>query len=1248
MQISSEEFFVGSRTNHVGLSSTPVSRTFNGRTKNVRMHGTNFIYGKWVVEDETFGTSTSALTTGERKFWFEIDNSSLNNIPFGTTIRYSLRISIVDSNNNEATSALISARLIRPYPKATLSFDNGSASPYTIDEGDEVEVKVTFDQFPRTPIDVTLASADIGKGQGFLGSFSTNPVSVGSSGVAKATYTAGIVDSHNVNGKLDLTIASNPNLVSTNSKLTLVVTNHSHPTLSITSTSDQSNIAEGDEFTIKLSAFPRPTKEISVNLVTSERVRAGGFLVPLLANPVIGPSGSTEIEVSTNTVISHEDDGNITISLGTSDYYEINSHLNQVSVSVTNTNNPVISIVDAPTTIMEGAAITFQLQANPAPVESLFIALNVTESLTNTGYLRNSSFDNPVTMTTSGLVDVSIDTNALLPSIGAGEISISIAEGKRYSPSLTNGTAQVAITKDSTAVIPEISIIFEGQQANVTEGEDLVFKLRATPSPIKPLYAHFEYSETGSVIGFLDSEQLLSPVAIGTNGESSVTMATLKKIANETKGEITVTLLEQPTYTISASDNEIAIAVQNELTPTISIESSKNGEIVEEGTNYTFTLTASPPPSTDLAVILVVASGNTGHFGGLLKANEETPITSTNSTVMISTSGVSTFSVLVNNVSASVEHGQIDISINTAPDKSYAIHQTASSISTSISDTVLPEISISSEFHNTQVIEGDEFSFRLVADPAPVTAVSVELDVQDSGVGHFLSLTNGNTVSIGSDGILEITEQITLVEANQSDGQIDISILASGSSDYTRSTNNRAIQITILDSTPVVSIKSVINNQSIQEGDSFAITLEAYPLTNSLVVALSYTNQSSHFASFSTGNYVTINANSDDLRGVREVTVNTRVLSNSDNGVISLRVGSSAHALYKLSTTHNLVTVDVKDSTLPTVSISSASNGTSVTEGSSFTFTLTSDPIQTGSLDIEISVIASDTDHLGLLTIENPSTTTITGNTVSLGTTGSRVVSVATNNVTARAEHGKIMIAVVSRSTSSYVVSPTAGEIEVKIKDASKPVVKISSSKNGGYINEGGRFDITLTAIPTPESPIFVRLTAEDGGSQHFKSMSENLPIQIGVDGVKTVTVSTFRVPAVQRGEIIISLDSVNSNDDYTLSTEQAEQSIRVLVRDSVTPVVSIQPPSNVTSITEGESFNFSLVSTPAPVSPISIELNISDGGSGHFSNISVANPVVIDETGTTTVTVNTTFVSTAQRHGSIGILITTKSGREC
>ena len=450
-----------------------------------------------------------------------------------------------------------------------------------------------------------------------------------------------------------------------------------------------------------------------------------------------------------------------------------------------------------------------------------------------------------------------------------------------------------------------------------------------------------------------------------------------------------------------------------------------------------------------------------------------------------------------------------------------------------------------------------------------------------------------------------------------------------------------------MDTTPVVSIESEMNSQSIQEGDNFPITLTAYPLSSSITVALTPTNQINHFLSYSTGASVTINPSGDDLRGETEITVNTRVLSNLLNGEIEIRVSPSSNASYKLSTIHNVVTVAVKDSTLPTVAISSAANGTSITEGENFTFTLTSTPAQTSNLEVEYFLRVSNEGHLGTLTIENPTTTVISDNSIPLGNSGSRVVTVSTNNVTATKAHSTITITVVSRTSSDYVVAPTAGRINVRIKDAVKPVVTITSNKDGSYIDEGGQFEFTLTATPTPITPISVPLTVGDNGSRHFKSMSENFPIEIGTDGMKVITVKSYQIERVQRGEINISLDPVNSNTAYQLSSDSAEQSVRVLVRDRVTPVVSIQVPSKISTIIEGQSYTFNLVSTPAPVSPISIDLEVNDGGSGHFANLSTTGPVVIGESGTTRVTVNTRLVNNIQQHGNIGILITTKSTRD-
>ena len=1247
MQISSEEFFIGPGTNQTGNISAPVARTFNGRTKNVRQYGDNFLYGKWVVEDETFGTTTTAATSGERRIWFEIDNSSLASIAFGTTIRYSLILSFLDSNNNVVDNFSIFARIIRPYPTATLSFVDGSSSPLSINEGDSVAVKVTLDQFPRVPIDVTLSQHDIGSGRGFQGSFSTNPVSIGSSGSATTTFTAGIVDSHDTNGTIDLRVASSSNLASTNSKLTLAITNHSHPTISISSEQDQSSIAEGDDITLKLSAFPRPTTDLAVNLLGSEAGVGVGFISESLEQPVIGTSGILEWVIPTNTVTTHEVDGNITVSIGESDYYEISTHLNQIAVTVTNTDNPTISIVNPPTSVVEGQLISFQLQATPAPIETLNIELEITESETNSGYVRNNSFVNSVTMTTSGLVDVSIDTNILLAAIGAGEVSISIVAGKRYQPSTINGQATVTVTKDSTATIPEVSIAFAGSQDQISEGEDLLFTIRATPRPTKPLYVEFEYLETGSITGYLSSDQKLSPVAIGTSGETTVTIETSKKVANESDGEITINLLSLPTYTISASENELEITIQNEVVPTISITSTKDGEVVEEGENYLFTLTADPAPTENLAVNLSMDGGDTGHYRGILASIQVAPIFNTYGTVTIPPSGTRSVSVLVKNVTSSVEHGQIAISISPVADQSYVIHQTANRVATKIRDTVVPKISITSDFNGEHVIEGDEFSFRLTANPAPLSALNVDLSVSDSGTGHLVGLANGNTVSIGTNGYLEITERMNNVAANQTDGQVDISIATSENFNYTKSSSNQSIRINVLDSTPVVSIQSESNNLNIQEGESFDISLTAYPLKHSITVTLAHTNPSVHFWSYSTGASVTINPNSNNLTGKTVVTVNTRVLANMANGEIAVRVGPSSNATYKLSTTQDLVTVAVKDLTIPTVAISSTKNGSSITEGESFTFSLVATPIQSTDLAIEYVIDSSDSGHFSSFTIENPATTTITGATIPLGTSGTRVVTVNTNYVTATKAHGSITISIISRSTSGYVTSPNAGSIEVSIIDAVKPIVTITSNVSSGYITEGGQFEFTLSASPTPLSPIFVNLTVSDGGSLHFKSLSENFPIEIGTDGVKVILVKTYRVARVERGEINITIDPVGSDADYQLAAETSEQSIRTLIKDQVTSVVSIQAETDTTSITEGDNFSLNLVATPAPVTPISIELEINDGGSGHFSQLSTTNPIVIDETGTVAVTVSTRLIANIQQHGSIGILIATKSNRD-
>ena len=74
---------------------------------------------------------------------------------------------------------------------------------------------------------------------------------------------------------------------------------------------------------------------------------------------------------------------------------------------------------------------------------------------------------------------------------------------------------------------------------------------------------------------------------------------------------------------------------------------------------------------------------------------------------------------------------------------------------------------------------------------------------------------------------------------------------------------------------------------------------------------------------------------------------------------------------------------------------------------------------------------------------------------------------------------------------------------------------------------------------------------------------------------------------------------------DYSVSTTTAQQAIQVKVKDKVTPVLSISSASNNSKVSEGASFTFTLATTPEPISPIMVDINVSELlATGHLSSL--------------------------------------------
>ena len=349
------------------------------------------------------------------------------------------------------------------------------------------------------------------------------------------------------------------------------------------------------------------------------------------------------------------------------------------------------------------------------------------------------------------------------------------------------------------------------------------------------------------------------------------------------------------------------------------------------------------------------------------------------------------------------------------------------------------------------------------------------------------------------------------------------------------------------------------------------------------------------------------------------------------HGEVNIAINVASNAYYKSAEADSdrTLSVTIKDSQAPVVSITSNKHNSSVVEGETFTFRLEAVPPPIGDIAVELAISQGTTGHFNRLSQSSP---------VTINNTGVADLTVHTNSTTTR-ELGQLGFSVVSRDATVYDKSSTTGAISVGIKDAMKSVISISSTKNNGVVNEGESFSFRLSATPVPLELIMVDLTAADLGTGHLGQLSDPDPVEIGTSGTADVTVTTIADTVnIRHGVINVTLDAVTS-PDYEVSPTTADQAIQVKIKDLVPPVISISSLKNGQIITEGGSFAFSLVASFAPVIPIAVNLDISDGELGHFNSVSPTEPVSISGTDPVNVTLSTNNTTTAVQ-GQIQVAI--------
>ncbi len=1012
------------------------------------------------------------------------------------------------------------------------------------------------------------------------------------------------------------------------------------PEISITG---GSGITEGGNATFTVTANPAPTAALSVSVSIAQ---TGDYGASTGSQTVSIPtSGSYTLTVATVNDAVDETDGSVTATVNSGTGYTVSGTAGSATVVVVDDDVPEVS-VSAGSGITEGNNATFTLTASPAPHAPLSVSVSVAQS----GDFGVAAGPQTVSIPTTGSATLTVATSDDSVDEADGLVTATVSSGTGYTVSATAGAATVAVADDDDAA---------PQTCTPNLPSDAI-----TVSEVKTWRG--EYSQDSHVSRW---NRVLAALGEDT-GEAAMTADQARDI----KSRIDNTRWDRTARTLEALEQ---CSNPPTATPEISITA---GSGITEGGNASFTITANPAPASALSVS--VAISQSGDYG----------VSSGSQTVSIPTGGSATLTVATSDDGVDEADGSVTATVSSGT--GYTVSATAGSATVAVADDDVPEISVVS---NGDITEGGNATFTISANPAPASALSVSVSV--SQAGDYGVSAGSQTVSIPTSGSATLTVATSDDGVDEADGSVTATV--NSGAGYTVSGTAGSATVAVADDddppqtcTPNLpsdavtvsevktwrgeyshddhvsrwnrvlaalgedtgeaamtadqarEIKSRIDNSrwdrtvrtlealeqcnnpppatpevsitagsGITEGGNATFTLSASPTPSSALSVSVSVAQTGDFGATTGSQTVSI-----PTSGSATLTVAT-----SDDGVDeadgSVTATVSSGTGYTVSATAGSATVAVADNDVPEISIAA---GSGITEGGNASFTVTASPAPHAPLDVSVSV--SQSGDFGVAA--GPQTVTIP-------TTGSATLTVATGDDSVDEADGSVTATV--SAGQGYTVSGTAGSATVAVADdddAAPPAMPEISITAGNGITEGGNATFTLTASPAPSSALSVSVSVAQTGDFGVSTGSQT--VSIPTSGSYTLTVATVN-DGVDEADGSVTA-TVSAGQGYTVSTTAGAAT--VAVADDDVPEISI---TAGTGITEGGDASFTLTANPAPHSPLSVSVSVSQ--SGDFGVTPGSQTVSIPTTGSASLTVATSDDGVDEADGSVTATVDSGQG---
>ena len=575
-----------------------------------------------------------------------------------------------------------------------------------------------------------------------------------------------------------------------------------------------------------------------------------------------------------------------------------------------------------------------------------------------------------------------------------------------------------------------------------------------------------------------------------------------------------------------------------------------------------------------------------------------------------------------------------------------------------------PTVSIFVPTTNNQaktITEGEEIAVTIQSTTATTTSLDVTIKIEETSAGtpapNILdnSLQNDAEIITIPAGMSSYTYTINSQQDTSSgiNGEVVISLVASSANPVTYNLINTAadqkVTYTVNNLEQTISIyesTTALQTATIKEGESISVTIQRTvraltPLDVTIMIdetSASSTNVlDDNLESFA--KTVTIPANMTSL--VYAIDSQQDTSSTSDGTVVITLVaptGSPVTYVIPSAAENKLVTFTVTNFAGPKVSIV-ASAGI-VISGNNAVFTVARQTSSSSALTVVVTITATQ-GYLpdGTGTCSN-NVCTIDRNVAIPANMTSQTHNETTKAVSS-AQEGIITATI--KVDQNYVFGATNNNASTRIFGTSKlRTASIEKVANGDSFVEGEDIRFVLKNDISEGSGIVSVLFEYSGDAMVTGGASTTCPPHSSATCRKTsfrlvafgnaqeaeVTVSTgVNDTGFSQGEVKISIIVGSAYD-----VDPNKDSITVTITNKIPRVISISKPATPTSINEGEDFQVTLTSTPAPTTAegdLSVMISEATPNFGFFNSIT-PHPVVIGTSGMATATVSTKLLPSA------------------